>query len=154
MPVPDASFPIELPGRRGTRLLRKTQAKLTPDADSIPLGSKIEATSRKRKVRQANLELNKAESAVKKIVSTTLARNIDRVYECYDANGNATVKNYDDMSTKVIHSAHPNQGSKLAQRRCLLQPGRCLQCLWTPQTSSKQLQIESRTLLSKLARTA
>ena len=92
--------------RRGRRLQKKTQAKLTAYADIIPLGSKFEAAARKRKVREANNEFNKSERAAKRLASATLAGCTGIINEWHDSKGSSIATNFDESFTDTIHSSH------------------------------------------------
>jgi len=102
-PASTASDPV---GRRGKRLTKKTQAQCTVYADIILLGSKFEAMARKRKVREANCEFNKAERAAKRTALGTMASCTGIINEWHDRRGNSIATNFDESFTDAIHFSH------------------------------------------------
>jgi hypothetical protein len=104
-PEVHASPPPQV-GRIGKRLLCKTSPKFTAYADIIPLGSRLAAQSRKRKVRQANLAFHKADTAARKRASITMSGNTGSITEWIDDNGDPSAVVFDDKFSEAIDSSH------------------------------------------------
>ena len=104
-PVVEASLPPSA-GRIGKRLLCKTRPKHTAYADIIPLGSRLAAQTRKRKVRQANLTFRKADTAARKRASIAIAGIVGSITDEIDDKGNLAETAFDDNFSEAIDSSH------------------------------------------------
>jgi hypothetical protein len=101
----EASLPHSA-GRIGKRLLCKTRPKLTAYADIIPLGSRLAAQTRKRKVRQANLSFRQSDTAARKRASIAVAGIVGSITDGFDDNGNPAETAFDDTFADAIDSSH------------------------------------------------
>jgi hypothetical protein len=102
----EPATPAPSTGRLGKRLRCKTNRRDTAYADVIPLGSRLEAQTRKRKVRQANLAFSREDSAARKRASTIMASNASSITEWLDNKGQPLPTAYDDDFIEAIHSSH------------------------------------------------